>query len=106
MWTGAAQELTDVAPSREREQVPRFRASTGEMTRTTRAAAAGKAPPRERAGREPERRLTRARSANAPALDVRIGVSNRHVHLSSEHQSVLFGGAPQQLRSSQVAAVL
>lgn len=94
VWSGAAQELTDVAPSRDGEQPPRYRASTGEMTRATRAAAAGKTPPRERAAREPDRRLTRARSATAPAIEVRIGVSNRHLHLSGADQKALFGDAP------------
>jgi len=92
-WTGAAQELTDVAPSGAETGVPRHRPSTGELTRATRAAAAGKAGPRERATREPERRLTRSRAAGAPTIDVRVGVSNRHVHLSAEHVRTLFGGA-------------
>jgi len=91
VWTGAAQELGDVAPSRNGAPPPRFRATTGELTRATRAAAAGQAPPRERPTREPERRLTRHRPANAPAVDVRIGVSNRHVHLSAAHLQTLFG---------------
>lgn len=44
------------------------------------------------AGSEP--RLTRPRPANAPRIDVRIGVSNRHVHVSAAHLQALFGGAP------------
>jgi len=93
-WTGAAQALDDVAPSRTEPRAPRFRASAGELARATRAAAAGKAPPPERATREPERRLTRPRPAGAPAIDVRVGVSNRHVHLSAEHVVHLFGTSP------------
>lgn len=91
-WSGAAQDLGDVAPSRDRDRPPRFRASTGELTRATRAAAAGKGPPPERSARVPERRLTRQRPANAPAVDVRVGVSNRHVHLSETDARTLFGG--------------
>ncbi len=94
VWSAAAQELDDVAPSRDTDRSPRYRASTADLTRATRAAAAGKGPPPERNAREPERRLTRRRPANAPAIDVRIGVSNRHVHLSEADARTLFGGAP------------
>ena len=48
----------------------------------------------DRAEREPERRLTRHRAASAPAIDVRIGVSNRHIHLSAADAQLLFGSAP------------
>lgn len=91
VWSGAAQELSDVAPSAARPESPRFRASTAEMARLTRAAAAGKGDPRPRAEREATPRLTRPRPANASAIEVRIGVSNRHVHLSATHAQVLFG---------------
>jgi putative phosphotransacetylase len=93
VWSGAAQELGDVAPS-DRDFVPKFRATAGELARATRAAAAGKGTPIERGKREPERRIPRARASNAPAIDVKIGVSNRHVHLSAADQQALFGGAP------------
>jgi putative phosphotransacetylase len=93
-WTGAAQDLADIAPSRQREEPPRFRASTAELARATRAAAAGKGSPPERGKREPERRLTRQRASNAPSIDVRIGVSNRHVHVSATDLQTLFGSAP------------
>ena len=90
-WAGAAQELLDVAPSGGERHQPKFRPSTGELTRATRAAAAGKAPPPGRAPREAERHLTRRRARGAPAVDVRVGVSNRHVHLSADHVRTLFG---------------
>jgi putative phosphotransacetylase len=99
-WSGAAQDLGDVAPSRDRDRSPRFRTSTADLTRATRAAAAGKGPPPERNAREPERRLTRQRPANAPAIDVRIGVSNRHVHLSEADARTLFGGGPLNVSRS------
>lgn len=92
-WSGAAQDLSDVAPSGAGTP-PRFRPSGAELARVTRAAAAGKAPPRDRPAREPEPRLTRQRAVGAPAIDVPVGVSNRHVHLSPEHVAVLFGGTP------------
>lgn len=94
MWSGAGQDLGDVAPSTERQTPSRFRASVAEMTRVTRAAAAGKGGPREPMHREAPQRLTRPRAANAPAIDVRIGVSNRHVHLSAAHAQALFGNSP------------
>jgi putative phosphotransacetylase len=92
-WSGAAQDLNDVAPS-SADTPPRFRPSGAELARVARAAAAGKAPPRDSRAREAEPRLTRPRAAGAPAIDVTIGVSNRHVHLSAEHIAVLFGGTP------------
>ena len=92
VWSGAAQQLGDVAPSRN-EVAPKFRATAGELTRATRAAAAGKGTPIERRKREPERRIPRARTSNAAAIDVKIGVSNRHVHLSTADQQILFGSA-------------
>ena len=99
-WSGAAQDLADVAPSRDRDRSPRFRASTADLTRATRAAAAGKGPPVERSARAPERRLTRQRPANASAIDVRVGVSNRHVHLSEADVRTLFGSAPLSVARS------
>jgi len=94
VWSGAAQDLAGVAPSRVTEPAPRFRKSTAELTRVTRAAAAGKGPPPERNPRGAEARLTRTRAATAPSIDVRIGVSNRHVHLSRADVQTLFGGTP------------
>ena len=94
IWSGAAQDLGDVAPSSGEEPAPRYRVSTGELTRATRAAAAGKGPAPERAPRGVEARITRQRATNAPSIDVRIGVSNRHVHLSQSDLQTLFGAAP------------
>ncbi len=60
----------------------------------TRAAAAGKGPPPER--NRPWCRGTPNANAccDAPSIDVRIGVSNRHVHLSRADVQTLFGGTP------------
>ena len=110
VWSAAAQNLDDVAPAAGTEAAPRFRASTAELTRVTRAAAAGKGTPPERSSHEPARRITRQRPATAPAIDVRIGVSNRHVHLSADDLRVLLGGAAltvsrQLTQPGQFAAV-
>jgi putative phosphotransacetylase len=93
-WSGAAQDLTDVAPSREPQTQPKFRATTAELARATRAAAAGKGQPHERARHESAPRLTRTRARNAAAIEVKIGVSNRHIHLSVDDLKRLFGSAP------------
>jgi len=94
VWSGAAQELGDVAPGKDGQDLPRFRASTAELTRATRAAASGRAPPPDSGSREPVRRLARSRAATAASIEVRIGVSNRHVHLSTADTQLLFGSAP------------
>jgi putative phosphotransacetylase len=94
VWSGAAQTLGDVAPSANRADAPQFRVSTAELVQATRAAAAGKGKPPERASRDPQARLTRARASNAPAIDVRIGISNRHVHMSADDLRTLFGASP------------
>ena len=93
VWSGAAQDLGDVAPSRRPGSAPRHRATTAELTRATRAAAAGKGHAPQTAPPDGSRHLTRQRPANAPTIDVRIGVSNRHVHLSAMDVQALFGAA-------------
>jgi putative phosphotransacetylase len=87
VWSGAAQSLGDVAPG---DGVSAARVSTAELTRVARAAAAGKAPPREpRAAPPPPSGRTRGRGAGS--IEVKIGVSNRHVHVSAAHARALFG---------------
>lgn len=92
-WTAAAQRLGDVAPTHARE-APAHRATTAELTAATRAAAAGKGT-RVAAGRAPSgitRAPGRRRGRAEPSIEVSIGVSNRHAHLSPEHVRTLFGG--------------
>jgi putative phosphotransacetylase len=97
VWSGAAQRLDDVAPGDPRtggarsapSDTPR-RVSTAELTNAVRAAAAGRAPAPDVAptGRIRHRTTGRLRSLE---IDVAIGVSNRHIHLSPEHARQLFG---------------
>ena len=90
-WSGAAQPLGDVAPLRGGERASPHRESTGEMTNLVRAAAAGRGAPVRGA---PTGRTTfsgRAAMRRGLSIAVPIGVSNRHVHLSPEHVTQLFG---------------
>jgi len=110
VWSGAAQRLDDVAPglpagdsrtgaSPAPGSSPIRRASTGELTNAVRAAAAGRAPAPDVApvGRVRHRGTSRLRSLE---IDVAVGVSNRHVHLSPDHTRTLFGmDQPTALRA-------
>ena len=101
VWSGAAQRLDDVAPgfpaagSRDGGSPASApgairRTSTADLTNAVRAAAAGRAPAPDVApvGRMRHRGTSRLRSLE---IDVAIGVSNRHVHLSPAHAQQLFG---------------
>ncbi|MGI9075999.1 MAG: phosphate propanoyltransferase [Gemmatimonadaceae bacterium] len=92
VWAASAQGLSDVAPGGSPKAEPRTRASVAELTRATRAAAAGQdlRPPHSTAGRS--LRAWRDRPKGAVAIEVPVGVSNRHVHLSPAHLQTLFGG--------------
>lgn len=87
-WTGAGQALGDVAPVRE-PVAPAHRVDAGDLARTVRAAAAGKAAPPAPARREA--RPPSRRRATALPIAVRVGVSNRHIHVSPAHARTLFG---------------
>ena len=98
IWSGAAQKLEDVAPASPAtgnagpaaNRASR-RQPIGEHTNATRAAAAGRGvTPR---GAPPGRTVHRSsgRADRRVAIDVGIGVSNRHVHLSPAHVRALFG---------------
>ncbi len=99
VWSGAAQRLDDVAPGPGAGGAPaapaasgshRRRASTADLTNAVRAAAAGRAlaPDVAPVGRVTHRGMSRLRSV---AIEVAIGVSNRHIHLSPAHARQLFG---------------
>lgn len=95
VWSGAAQSLGDVAPIRHPE-APTHRATTAELTRATRAAAAGRGDGRPSnataGGRGPvSGRGSNARRRNVLPIQVSIGISKRHIHLSADHVRLLFG---------------
>lgn len=93
VWAASAQTLADVAPGNSPQREPQARVSTAELTRATRAAAAGQdlRPPPSSPGRSS--RVWRDRPKGAATIEVSIGVSNRHVHLSPAHFRTLFGSA-------------
>jgi putative phosphotransacetylase len=100
IWSGAAQDLSDVAPGVSSGSGSRV--STAEITNATRAAAAGgrgrPVSPTGAKGRVASG--VRPRGPGAPPIDVSIGVSNRHIHLSPAHFQTLFGKSePSVLRT-------
>ena len=101
VWSGAAQALGDVAPASERTATGgrTRRRDIGETTNVVRAAAAGRgeAPVVAPKGRTSHGAGRRGRTL---AIDVPIGISNRHIHLSPEHARALIGREqPTQLRA-------
>lgn len=101
VWSGAAQSLDDVAPatgqasahrtSASASRPPLRRATTAELTNAARAAAAGRgsAPNVAPVGRTTHR--PNAGGSRSLSIDVPVGVSNRHVHLSPTHARALLG---------------
>lgn len=121
-WSGAAQSLGDVAPVRH-PSPSAHRADPGEAAAAVRSAAAGRGdrPPHrtatgaaasERAGQ----RSPASRRQRAGVIEVPVGVSRRHLHLSEAHALALFGTAalevhrpirqPGQFAATQVVTAI
>jgi putative phosphotransacetylase len=92
LWSGAAQSLEGIAPGRARTPSEGRSVPVAELSNLTRAAAAGRGPAPSVG---PKGRTTRAaapRSRKAATIEMGVGVSNRHVHLSETDARTLFGG--------------
>ena len=92
VWSGAAQSLEGLSRGPKGTTGPGRATPVGELTNLARAAAAGRGPaptarPAGRATRTPG-----GRPPHAQSIEVGIGVSNRHVHLSEADARTLFGG--------------
>jgi putative phosphotransacetylase len=91
VWTGAAQTLDGVAPGATRTPSAGRSASVAELTNATRAAAAGRGAPITGAPKGRSVRSGSPRGRKAATIEVGVGVSNRHVHLSEADARALFG---------------
>ena len=87
-WAGGAQGLSDVAPTRRSTGQPRHRPAYPAMVVAARQAAAARGPaplPSGSAAGAERRASTKTRR------EVKIGVSNRHIHVSAADFEALFG---------------
>ncbi len=89
-WAGAAQSLPDVATGR-RGQSGRHRPAYDALTAAARAAAAGRGPSPLAGGKGGRATGGGGGAGDKGARTVKIGVSNRHLHLSSTDVERLFG---------------
>jgi putative phosphotransacetylase len=90
VWSGAAQALSDVAPSRRGGGTPKHRPEYPEMVAASRQAAAARGP-----SPLPSGTLVGADRAvtQRTRREVTIGVSNRHLHVSTQDFEALYGKA-------------
>ena len=92
VWAGASQQLDGIATGARSAETTR--ASTADLTRATRAAAAGHGTaPRTSPVGKALRQSRNRESERSVEIVVPIGVSNRHVHLSAADARVLLGRA-------------
>lgn len=102
-WSGAAQSLGDVVPLRH-PTPSAHRADPSELTAAVRAAAAGRGVGpgvRERSpapsGARSASSAVARRRRDAGVVEIPVGVSRRHLHLSAAHARALFGDAPLEV---------
>jgi len=93
VWSGAGQTLDGIAPGSSRSAGAGRAIPVAELSDVTRAAAAGKGPPPTTAPTGRVAPTSGPRARRARSIEVGIGVSNRHVHLSDKDARALFGGA-------------
>jgi len=87
-WSGAAQSLSDIAPSRRSSGFPKHRPEYPAMVAASRQAAAARGPSPMPSGSAAG--ADRSATRRTPRT-VSIGVSNRHVHMSQRDFEALFG---------------
>jgi len=87
-WSGAAQGLSDIAPSRRGGAHPKHRPEYPAIVAAARQAAAARGPAPMPSGSASG--AQRAATQRTPR-EVSIGVSNRHVHVSARDFEALFG---------------
>lgn len=92
LWSGAAQSLDGIAPGRTRTPSKGRSVPVAELSDVTRAAAAGRGPAPSAAPKGRAQRSASPRSRKAATIEVGVGVSNRHVHLSESDTRALFAG--------------
>jgi putative phosphotransacetylase len=90
VWSGAAQSLEGVAPGSSRTPSAGRSVSVAEIANATRAAAAGRGGAPSGAAKGRTQRSAAPRSRTARPIEVGVGVSNRHVHLSESDARALF----------------
>lgn len=114
LWSGAAQTLDGISPGRARTPGAGRSTPIAELSDLTRAAAAGKAPPPSVAPTGRASRSSGPRGRRAKSIEVGIGVSARHVHLSEADARTLFAGPlvaerpisqPGQFAATQTVAI-
>jgi putative phosphotransacetylase len=92
LWSGAAQTLEGLGSRPTREASTGRSVPIAELSNATRAAAAGRGSPPSTAAKGRVMRGTGPRPRKAATIEVGVGVSNRHVHLSEGDARTLFAG--------------
>jgi putative phosphotransacetylase len=92
IWSAAAQSLDGIAPGPSRASPSGRAVPIAELSNATRAAAAGRGATPSEAPKGRVAHGARPRSRNAKPIEVGVGVSNRHVHLSDGDARALFAG--------------